>query len=181
MATTTKRRTKLKTRTIGLLVGLGIAVIGGGIAFAYFTNIGSGAGNAGTGSNNPVVVKQTSAVTAMAPGIAPQALAGNFDNPNPGGVFIAAVQASITSVDVVVPNPAPNPAPPACTITDFVLAGGTQGATAQIATTTTGLGVEIPAGLAKGNWSGLTLQFNNKSTNQDACKNSTVNITYTAK
>ena len=34
--------------------------------------------------------------------------------------------------------------------------------------------------MRKGYWAGLTLQFNNKTTNQDACKNSTVTITYTA-
>jgi len=176
-----KTKRKMKTRTLGLLIGVGVAVIGGGIAFAYFTNVGAGTGSAGTGSNNPVVVKQTSAVTAMAPGIAPQPLSGNFDNPNPGPVFVAAVQATISSVTVVAPSVAPSPAVPACTVTDFVLAGGTAGATPQIATTTTGVGVEVPAGNAQGQWSGLTLQFNNKATNQDACKNSTVNITYTAK
>jgi hypothetical protein len=187
MATKTKRKTKLRTRTIGLLVGLGIAVIGGGIAFAYFTNVGAGTGAAGTGSNNPVVVKQTSAVTLMAPGVAPQALSGNFDNTNnPGPVFIQGVTATISSVTVVVPSPAPSPPPPACTVTDFVIAGGTpvppNGAqSAYIPIGPGGAGVEIPAGSAQGSWSGLTLQFNNKATNQDACKNSTVNITYAAK
>jgi hypothetical protein len=176
-----RTKTKMKTRTLGILIGIGVVVVGGGIAFAYFTNVGAGTGAAGTGSNNPVVVKQTSAVTAMAPGIAAQPLSGNFDNPNPGPVFIAGVTATVSSVTVVVPNPAPSVAPPACTVTDFIIGGGTQGANAQTATTTTGLGVEVPAGNAQGAWSGLTLQFNNKATNQDACKGSTVNITYTAK
>jgi hypothetical protein len=171
---------KMKTRSIAILIGIGVVVVGGGIAFAYFTNIGSGTGSAGTGSNNPVVVKQTSAVTAMAPGIAPQPLSGNFDNPNPGGVFIASVTAEIASVTLVAPA-TPLPQGSSCDKTDFVIGGGTQGVTTQIGTTTTGLGVEIPAGTAKGAWSGLTLQFNNKNTNQDACKNSMVNITYTAK
>jgi hypothetical protein len=150
-------------------------VLGGGIAFAYFTNVGAGSGNAGTGSNVPVVVKQTSAVTAMAPGIAPQQLSGNFDNPNSGPVFIKDVTAVVSSVAMVGTPPAPS-----CTPTDFVIGVGATVGTTQSGTTVTGLGVEIPAGTAKGAWSGLTLQFNNKSTNQDACKGSTVTLTYTA-
>jgi hypothetical protein len=157
-------------------------VAGGGLAFAYFTNIGSGSGNAGTGSNNPVVVKQTSTVAAMAPGVAPQLLFGNFDNEaNPGPVYIASVTAVVTLVTPVVPSPAPSPAPLACTVSDFVIGVGAAAGTSQTGTSTAGLGVEIPAGTAQGAWSGLTLQFKNKATNQDACKNSTVTVTYTAK
>jgi hypothetical protein len=45
----------------------------------------------------------------------------------------------------------------------------------------TGAGVEIPAGNGQGYWAGLTLQFNNKTNqNQDNCKNVAVTITYTA-
>jgi hypothetical protein len=185
-ATKTKTKKKMRTRSVAILAGIGVAVVGGGIAFAYFTNVGAGSGNAGTGSNNPVVVKQTSTVAAMAPGISPQALSGNFDNPNPGPVFIKSVKAEVTGVAMV-----GTPATPACTVTDFVIAGGTQGATTQIGTTVdvratptgpagTGAGIEIPAGTAQGAWSGLTLQLLNKATNQDACKGSTVTITYTA-
>lgn len=177
----TKTKTKMRTRTVAILVGIGVAVAGGGIAFAYFTNVGSGSGNAATGSNNPVVVRQTSAVTAMAPGIPAQQLSGNFDNPNPGGVFIASVTATISSVAVVAPSVAPSPAVPACTVTDFVIGVGSAAGTSQTGTSTAGLGVEVPSGNGQGAWSGLTLQFNNKTTNQDACKNSTVTITYTAK
>jgi hypothetical protein len=172
---------KMRTRSVAILVGIGVAVAGGGIAFAYFTNVGAGSGTAGTGNNLPVVVNQTSTVAAMAPGIVAQQLSGNFTNPNPGGVFIASVTAVVSSVAVVVPSPAPSPTPPACTVTDFVIGVGATPGTTQTGTSTAGLGVEIPAGSAQGAWSGLTLQFNNKTTNQDACKNSTVTITYTAK
>jgi hypothetical protein len=179
MATKTKK--KMRTRTVAILAGIGVAVAGGGLAFAYFTNVGAGTGTAGTGSNNPLVVKQTSTLSPMGPGVAAQPLSGNFDNTNnTGPVFIESVTAKVESVTVVVPSPAPSPALPACTVTDFVIAGGTQGANAQIATTIASPHAEIPTGSAKGAWSGLTLQFNNKATNQDACKNSTVNITYTA-
>jgi hypothetical protein len=180
-----RTKTKMKNRTLAILIGIGVVVVGGGIAFAYFTNVGAGSGAAGTGSNNPVVVKQTSTVAAMAPGIAPQTLAGNFDNPNPGPVFIAGVAAAVTSVSVVPPTGSPTL--PACTVADFGIGVGTASpAPVAVGSTpsgysTAGLGVEIPAGTAQSAWSGLTLQFMNKPTNQDACKGSTVIITYTAK
>jgi hypothetical protein len=176
-----RTKTKMRSRTIAILVAIGIALAGGGIAFAYFTNVGAGSGTAGTGSNNPVVVKQTSTVAAMGPGVPAQQLSGNFDNPNSGPVFIASVTATITEVTVVAPSVAPSPAIPACTVTDFVIGVGSAAGTSQTGTTTAGLGVQVPAGNGQGAWSGLTLQFNNKTTNQDACKNSTVSVTYTAK
>jgi flagellar basal body-associated protein FliL len=185
MATTTtktKTKKKMRTRSVAILAGIGVAVVGGGIAFAYFTNVGAGTGSAGTGSNNPVVVVQTSTLTPMGPGIAAQPLSGNFNNPNTGPVFIASVTATVASVTTAQPSPAPSPAVPDCNVNDFLITGTTQGANAWTATSTTGLGVQIPVGTAQGAWSGLTLQFNNKaSQNQDACKNSTVTLTYTAK
>jgi hypothetical protein len=179
----TKTKTKMRTRTVAILAGIGVAVLGGGIAFAYFTNVGAGSGNAGTGSNNPVVVKQTSSIAGMAPGVAAKPLSGNFDNPNPGPVFVASVTATVTAVTTSQPSPAPSPAVPDCAVSDFLIGGApATPASPQSGVTTTGLGVEIPAGVAQGAWSGLTLQFNNKpSANQDACKDSTVTITYTAK
>ena len=53
-------------------------------AFAYWTNSGAGTGDADTGTNAAIVVNQTSTVTGMAPGVAAQALSGNFDNANDG-------------------------------------------------------------------------------------------------
>jgi hypothetical protein len=180
MATKTKK--KMRTRTVAILAGIGVAVAGGGLAFAYFTNVGAGTGTAGTGSNNPVVVKQTSPLTAMAPGVAAQQLSGNFDNnDNPGPVFIKSVTATVSSVAVVAPSPAPSPALPPCTVSDFVIGVGAAPGTTQTGTTNPpSPNAEIPKGSAQGAWSGLTLQFNDKATNQDACKNSTVTITYVA-
>jgi hypothetical protein len=179
----------MRTRTVAIIVGIGVAVAGGGIAFAYFTNIGAGSGAAGTGSNNPVVVNQTSSIAGMAPGVAAVPLVGNFDNPNPGGVFIKSVTATVS-----VPSPAPSASAgiPGCAASDYVIGVGAAPGTGQSATTQdvrttsggpvgTGVGVEVPAGTAKGYWAGLTLQFNNKTNqNQDNCKNVAVTITYTA-
>jgi hypothetical protein len=178
VATTTKNTTKkkMKNRTVALIAGIGVAVLGGGIAFAYFTGVGSGSGTATVGSNNPIVVNQTSAVTAMGPGIAPQALSGNFTNSNGGPVFIGSVSAVVTGV----PAGTPSPGPLACTATDFVITGGAGGVAPFNNAYTTPINRQVPVGTGVDTWSGLTLAFVNKATNQDACKNASITITYTA-
>lgn len=139
-----------------LLVSVGLVGIGGG-AFAYWTNIGSGPGSATTGTTISIVVNQTSAVTGLAPGLPAQSLAGTFDNPNAGPVYVTAVTATVTGTNQA-----------GCDATDYTIAG-----TASVA-------AEIPAGSSVGAWSGLTIQFNNKAVNQDACKNAAVTISYAA-
>ena len=37
---------------------------------------------------------------------------------------------------------------------------------------------DLPVGANVGTWTGTALQFNNKATNQDACKNATVALSY---
>jgi hypothetical protein len=178
VATTIKK--KMKNRTIALLVGVGVAVLGGGIAFAYFTGVGSGTGGATVGTNTPITVTQSGPLTPMGPGIAAQQLSGKFTNGNSGPVFVGSVSAVVSAVTPVVPSPAPNPAPPACTPTDFIIAGGAGGAAPFNNAYTTPVGHEVAVGTNVDAWSGLTLQFNNKATNQDACKNASITITYTA-
>jgi hypothetical protein len=38
---------------------------------------------------------------------------------------------------------------------------------------------EVASGNAKGSWTGATIKFNNKASNQDQCKGATVNLAYT--
>ena len=37
---------------------------------------------------------------------------------------------------------------------------------------------QVASGGAKGAWTGATVKFNNKGTNQDACKGATVTLSY---
>jgi hypothetical protein len=98
----------------------------------------------------------------MAPGDTAQTLSGNFTNTNSGPVYVASVTASISSVTFGgVPAVG-------CDATDYTLAN-------PIMT----VGAQVPAGTAQGAWTGATIQFNNKATNQDACKGATVNLAYT--
>ena len=149
----------MKSRSKVVFVSIATAALlaGGGGAFAYWSSIGSGTSTASTGTVVAVTVNQTSSVTGLAPGLPAQALSGNFDNPNSGPVYIAAVTATVTGTDTV-----------GCTATDYTIAG------------TATVGAQVAAGTAVGSWSGLTIQFNNKATNQDACKGAVVSIAYTA-
>jgi hypothetical protein len=162
------RAMKMKRKTLAIVLSgtLGLAVAGG--AYAYWTNSGSGTGTATTGTNAAVTVVQTSIVTAMAPGIAAQALSGTFNNPNAGPVWIKTVVATVTGTEKPVGFPNPT-----CGADDYTIAGTSviQGATA-------GLGAQVPAGAA-GTWSGLTIAFNSTAANQDACKDAVVTIGYT--
>ena len=134
-----------------------------GVAFAYWTAGGSGTGSASTGTNTAITAVQTSTVSGMAPGVAPQGLSGNFNNGNDGAVYVSTVTASIGTI---------TGGGPTCEATDYTLANPVSDVNAQ-----------IPAGTGVGSWGATdtpTIQFNNKSgENQDDCKGATVQIVYT--
>lgn len=133
-----------------------VSLIGGGAAFAYWTNSGSGSGQAATGTNAAVVVNQTSTVTGLAPGVAAQPLSGDFGNDNDGPVYVGSVTATVSGTDQ-----------PGCGATDYTIAGAAT------------VNAQVAAGDGVGSWSGLTIAFNNKpSVNQDACKNAVVDLAY---
>jgi len=149
-------------KKIALVVSVLMLAIGGA-AFAYWTAGGSGTGTAATGTNVALSVVQTSTVTAMAPGDTAQSLSGNFTNTNSGPTYVGTVTASIASVDKATGAPAGT-----CEAGDYTLA-----------TPAMTVNAEVPAGTAKGAWSGATIKFNNKpAVNQDACKGATVNLAY---
>ena len=148
--------TRIKKKWAIVLVVASLCI--GGVAFAYWTNTGSGAGTASTGSNASITVNQTSTVSGLAPGLAAQALSGTFDNPNTSPVYVTSVTATVTGTDQV-----------GCGATDYTIAG------------TATVNAQVPAGTSVGSWSGLTIQFNNKTAvNQNACKNAVVSIAYTS-
>jgi hypothetical protein len=146
-------------KRIGILTTI-LLLVGGGLAFAYWTNSGSGTGSAATGDNDPITIVQTSTVSAMGPGVAPQALSGTFNNPNPGPVYVASVSVSIDSI---------SGGGPTCDADDYTITGSPMTINAQVSADDT-----TP-------WSGASIAFNNKANeNQDDCKNATVNLAYTS-
>jgi ABC-type glycerol-3-phosphate transport system substrate-binding protein len=141
-----------------------VVVLAAAGAYAYWTNGGSGSGSAATGSNVAITVTQTSTITGLYPGGPTAALAGKFNNTNPGTVYVNDVNATIASVtgpNITVPNP--------CTAADYQLNGFPVSVDAEVA-----------SGTAQGNWTGASIQMLNPATNQDGCKGATVNLTYTS-
>lgn len=140
-----------------------VLALTGGAAVAYWTTGGTGTGAGAAGTTQNLVVNQTTVVSSLHPGIAPVALAGTFTNPNPYPVQIAGVTAAVTAVTEAVGASGPNP----CTTADFQT-GGSFGL------------YTVPAGPGTaGAWSGLTVTMKDTATNQDRCKDATIEITYT--
>jgi hypothetical protein len=141
-----------------------VAILGGGVAYAFWTAGGAGTGTAETGTSADITIVQTTVVTPMGPGIAAQPLEGNFNNSNEGPVYVTSVTANIDSVTQAVDAVGP------CSATDYTL-------TDEVMT----VGAEVTAGDAQGSWSGATIAFaNDPATNQDGCKGATVELAYTS-
>ncbi len=154
----------LPKRMIPVAIALLALLVFSGVAYAYWTASGSGSGSAqAAAGTSALTVNQTTVLTAMYPGDTAQTISGTFNNPNPGPVYVSTVTASISSVTKAVGAPAGT-----CDATDFTLASATATVNA-----------EVPAGNAKGAWTGPTIKFNDKgAVNQDACKGATVNLGY---
>lgn len=158
MNTTTKR-----AATIG--AGAALCLLVGGAAFAYWTTTGSGSGSAATGDVSAVTIVATSpTVSGLYPGGPAQAVSGNFNNPNPGSVYINQVTVTISAVS---PSQS-NTNLPACTAADFTVVQ--PGATA----------AQIPSGTGVGSWTGSSIALKNTSANQDNCKNVSLTLSFTS-
>ena len=152
----------LHKRVVPVAVALVALLVFSGVALAYWSAGGSGTGSAqaATGTTN-LVVNQVTVLTAMYPGDTAQTISGNFNNPNAGSVYVTTVTASIASV-----TKAGNPVT-GCDATDFTLSP-----------TVATVNAEVASGNSQGAWSGPKIKFNDKGTNQDACKGVTVNLGY---
>jgi hypothetical protein len=152
-----------KKRLAGLFLASFVTLAGAGAAFAYWTIGGTGSSTNATGSPASVTVVQTTTVTGMYPGDT-VAVAGDFNNPNPGSVKITAVTAAIGTF-----SSQTDLSEPACTNLDFTISG------------TSNTPGEILPGSGVGTWSGLSINMVDSATNQNNCQNlTTVPITYTA-
>ncbi len=155
--------TKKRAAAVGAAAAL--CLIGGTTAFAYWTTSGSGVGSAATGNTVPVTINATNAaITGLYPGGPARALSGNFDNTNPGKVYIGQVSVAISSIS----TPQANSGLPACTSDDFTLVN---------ATATNG---EIASGTGVGAWSGASIAMKDTAANQDNCKGVTVNLAFSS-
>jgi hypothetical protein len=152
---------------------IGVAVVtSAGVGYAYWTQGGTGTGNATTGTTTAITVNQTSDASGLYPD-GSKALAGDFDNLNASSVYVHSVSASVHPFTV-----AGTGGNPACTAADFEITGG------GLAANETAVNAEVPTGTAKGAWSGLSIHMiDNPTGNQDACKSlaaTTLKIDYVA-
>lgn len=149
-----------------LAIGLPVVVVAAtGVAVAYWSTSGSGTGTSTTATPAALVVTQTAAPSNMGPGVPAGSITVTVRNPGPGDVTVNQVVASIASV--VKASGAPEGA---CDSTDYALANVVMGSGS----------AQVVAAGAEATFSGATLAFNNKTTNQDACKGATVNLSYAA-
>jgi hypothetical protein len=153
---------KIRTRIAPLVAVLALLAIGA-VAYAYWTQGGTGSGTSTAGTTAAITVNQTGSPSGLYPGGPAAALAGTFTNPNPGSVNLSSVTAAVHpfashAVDALKPD---------CTQADFAI-GGTSGANV------------VPTGAGVGAWSGLTVRLLDNGLNQDNCKNVTITIDYTA-
>ena len=149
-------------RNVAVLVTAAALAAGSGVAYAYWTTSGTGTGTvSAAAAAQPVTAIQTTTITTIGPGVAAQTLAGTFNNPNTGPVYIASVTAAITGVEQ-------GPYTGTCNAADFIL-------TTPVMT----VGHEIAAGNGVNGWTGAKISFNDTAANQDACKAARVTLTYT--
>jgi hypothetical protein len=143
-----------------LVAGVAALVIAGtaGSAIAYWSTSGTGTGSASTSAGaSDLTITQTSTIAAMHPGDTAQTITGTVTNNAANSAYVNTVTVSIASV---------TPVAGTCDATDYTLA-----------TPVMTVAQDVAAG-GSANFSGATLKFNNKLTNQDGCKGATVNLAY---
>lgn len=140
------------------LAGVVVAIAVSAVAIAFWTSTGSGTGSAQTGTSVAITVNQTSSITGLYPGGPAQTLSGTFTNTG-SPVQVASISASVSGTSDNTNCPASN-----FSIGGSPLAGP----------------FSVPSGTGVGTWTGLTISMVASASNQDECKNETVNISYTA-
>ena len=153
---------KIITKTKAVVAGsVVLLAVGGGIAYAYWSTTGTGSGSASTsaGASN-LSVTQGSAPANLSPGVAAGTISGTVKNNAANNAFVHTVTVSIASVAT-----APG-AVGTCDASDYTLSGATMT-----------VDQDLAPGASTG-FTGATLGFNNKATNQDGCKGATVNLAY---
>jgi LPXTG-motif cell wall-anchored protein len=110
-----------------------------------------------------LTVVQTSTMNGLAPGRAPVAITGRVVNNSTDSTYLTAVEVEITSVST---RPGSRPGP--CDVSDFYLLN-----TRMLVERTLGPGGSSP-------FTGASIGFRNKSTNQDACQRAVIHLLYTA-
>lgn len=151
-----------RKRTLTAIAAFAVLAIAGG-AFAYFTTSGEGKGSATVGTSQEVTVTQVGSITNLRPGGEPQAVDFAIHNPQSTKQFISSVKVTISNVE----GPNISVATP-CTAADFKL------------TQPTAINKDLAAGATEFSPSGATIAMIDSESNQDGCKEATVNLSFSA-
>jgi hypothetical protein len=151
-------RTNEKKRRYAVVAGVtAAALIGGGVAIAYWTTTGSGSGAAATGTSTLVTVAQDNAVSGLYPGGPDQELDFTVTNPGPAEQYVTDVAISVSGTSN-----------PGCTAADF-----------DVTQPTVADGDLVVGDTAfEGASTGAAIRMINSASNQDACKGVTVSLAY---
>ena len=150
-------------RGIAAAVVVALAVTAG--AIAYWTTTGSGTGSATTGTNQAVTISQVGTVSGLYPGGPNQDVNFKITNPAAGNQYVSTVTATISSVVKATGAPAGT-----CAAADYTV---TQAGTA--------VNQDLPTGdTSFASPKVPTIKMVNSASNQDACKNVKVNLTFTS-
>lgn len=151
-------------KTFAIVASATAAVLlGGGVAVAYWTTTGTGAGAATAGTSAPVTITQTNTITGLYPGGPARDIDINVDNTGIGPQRLTTLAVTISSITKGTPAV---PAVGCVAGTDIVT-------TSTFTPSTFGVGITP---FAKAG----TVQMVETFANQDACKDVTVNLAFTA-
>ena len=158
-----------KKRVAAIGVVTAATLVGGGVAYAYWTAGGAGTGSAttATGAAN-LAITQTSTVTNMFPGDSNQSLNVNVKNNAVNKAYVAELGAYITTSAA------------GCDGSDYLINGDPVGVDVDTVTPLNWSAAELDAGATL--TSTNTIRFNNKTLDdQEACKGAAVVLHYVAK
>jgi hypothetical protein len=177
----------LRKKRVSIPLAVVAVLAVGGIAYAYWTTTGSGAATGTTGTSTAMTVAQNGVVSGMTPGSPAQAVDYTITNTADTPQYVTTVTVAKTSVTytsaagagtgtTALDHPA-GMAAVLCTTGDFAVVQPDA------------IGLDLPAGdtaftrvagtTYQGRLSG-TVQMLNTTSDQDDCKNTTINLTITA-
>ncbi len=108
-----------KSQKSAVVAGSVIALVGGGVAFAYWTSTGNGTGNASTGtSTNYTVEVANNSASKLYPGAGTSTLSFKVTNTGSGHQYVSSASAVIDTLNVQT-----DVNKPACTAADFEVVG----------------------------------------------------------
>jgi hypothetical protein len=161
-----KRKTLIATAAVSTVV-----LVGGGIAYAYWSTTGTGTGSAGVGTNTAVVVTQNGSPGGLVPGGAAQPIDFTVSNPS----ATAPVQIQTVAIGFGSGFAA------GCSAADFVLVQPSKPSVGTPLALAAGASLSFTsAGSATATApTGASIAMVNSASNQDGCKSSSVPLTFT--